>query len=69
MWIAEWMVKPAGLVMNGVGSTGLPLDVDLDQRLEAVTSSNMRLYGLSRKWCSGPGIRADKWVKIRSSQP
>ena len=24
MWIAEWMVKPAGLVMNGVGSTGLP---------------------------------------------
>ena len=32
MWIAEWMVKPAGLVMNGVGSTGLPLDVDLDQR-------------------------------------
>jgi hypothetical protein len=24
MWIAEWIVKPAGLVMNGVGSTGLP---------------------------------------------
>ena len=67
-WIAEWMVKPAGLVMNGVGSTGLPSIPTLTSD-EAVTSSNIRLYGLRRKWCSGPGMRADKWVKMRSSQP
>jgi hypothetical protein len=68
MWIAEWIVKPAGLVMNGDGSTALPLTSTLISEL-AVTSSNIRLYGFSRKWCSGPGIRADKWVKMRSSQP
>ena len=39
---AEWMVKPAALVMNGVGSTGWPLMSTLT-RLEAVTSSNIRL--------------------------
>jgi hypothetical protein len=40
MWIAEWMVKPAGLVMNGVGSTGLPWTSTLTSE-DAVTSSNI----------------------------
>jgi hypothetical protein len=35
MWIAEWMVKPAGLVMKGEGSTGMPA-VSTLTRLEAV---------------------------------
>ena len=38
-------------------------------RLEAVISSNIIPYGLMRKWCSGPGTRAERWVKTRSSQP
>ena len=53
MWIAEWMVKPAGLVMNGVGSTGLPSMSTLT-RLEAVTSSNIRLYGIEQEMMLGP---------------
>ncbi len=31
MCSAEWMVKPAALVMNGVGSTAMAVHVDLDQ--------------------------------------
>jgi hypothetical protein len=40
MCSALWMVKPAALVMNGVGSTGAPVMSTLT-RLEAVTSSNI----------------------------
>ena len=36
---------------------------------DAVISSNISPYGLMRKWCSGPGMRALMWVKIRSLQP
>ena len=37
-------------------------------RLEAVISSKVIPYGLIRKWCSRPGTRADRCVKMRSSQ-
>ena len=47
------MVKPAGLVMNGVGSTGLPWTSTLTSE-EAVTSSNIRLVGIEQEMMLGP---------------
>jgi hypothetical protein len=66
-WMALWMVKPAGLMGQGLSPTLFPC-MSIFTRLEAVISSNIIPYGLIRKWCSGPGTRAVIWVKTRSSQ-
>ena len=71
MWIAEWMVKPAAFTRRddmSPCSTTLP-STSIFTRSEARISWNSTPNLLIRKWCSGPGSRAEIWVKIRSDQP
>src|SRR5262245_29167000 len=52
------MVKPAGLMSYSEGITLRPSRSTFTSE-DAVISSNIQPYGLMRKWCSGPGTRAD----------
>jgi hypothetical protein len=65
---ALWITKPAGLTGNGESMILLHCWSTFTSE-EAVISSNISPYGLIRKWCSGPGMRAVMWVNTRSLQP
>src|ERR1700736_4535308 len=65
---ALWMAKPAGVMWDAEGITLRAWRSTLTSD-DAVISSNIIPYGLIRKWCSGPGTRAEIWVNTRSSQP
>ena len=62
-----WIVNPAGLISYGDSRHLRAPEVDLDEREEAVISSNIIPYGLMRKWRSAPGTRAEMCVNTRSS--
>ncbi len=67
MWMAEWMQNPAAFTLRGdmpawcASSMMLP-SRSIFTRSEARISSNSTPYWLIRKWCSGPGMRAERWV-------
>ena len=68
MCTAEWIVKPAAFTAWPLSSVMLP-SMSTRTRLEAVICSKRRPNGFSRNWLSSPGMRAEKWVKVRSVMP
>ena len=67
MWMAEWIMKPAGFTRNGLSITLLP-SLSIFTSDEAVTRSNSTPCGLIRKCLlSLPGTLSEVWVPVRSA--
>ena len=65
-WMQPWITKPAWFTPMPTGSSMILPSRSIFTSEDAVISSNIMPNGLIRKWCSGPGTRAEKCVKMRS---